>query len=90
MALKPNGFSIFLSRGYAVATSPSLDEYRIVADENESALLIFRGPDGSDQFGIQLNEDGTFTFGGWNDDGEWIELKLAAELDSGWLYPWIA
>lgn len=26
--------------------------------------------------GISFNADGTFTVGGWTEDGEWVELKL--------------
>ena len=43
--------------------------------EEERVFYEFLSPAG-ERLGVQLNPDGTITVGGWDEDGEWIELKI--------------
>lgn len=68
--------------------SPNPDESFIkqkgyTPSEDENVLYTFESAHNGDKLGVQMNDNGTFTFGTWDDDGEWIEIRFADVCEVG-------
>ena len=46
----------------------------------EPRLMMIEDGNGN-KLGIQFNPDDTFSIGGWNEDGEWVDLEPRAECE---------
>lgn len=70
---------------FSISLPGGLDESDggIVLSEGDGPELMIVKDDHGNQLGIQFNDDGTFTLGGWNADGEWVELRVATPCADG-------
>lgn len=53
------------------------DNQTVYVSEASGARLMKIEDEAGNQLGIDFKADGTFVVGGWDEEGEWIELTVA-------------